>query len=71
MELDIEVEIFVPVLVLELDVKLDEDETTAPLSIYTDKRFPAPQYSNALPPHGKLQSLAGSARDPILKLFPQ
>jgi hypothetical protein len=69
------------ILELELDVgldedkldedKLDEDEEAALLSSYTERRFPAPQYSSALPPHGKLQSVAGAGTDPVLKLFPQ
>jgi hypothetical protein len=57
---------------LELDVvELDEDEVAIPLSTYTERRFPAPQYSSGLPPHGKLQSVAGAGTDPALKLFPQ
>jgi hypothetical protein len=64
LELELELE-------LELDVELNDDEEAAPLSTYADKRFPAPQYSSGLPPHGKLQSVAGAGTDPALKLFPQ
>jgi hypothetical protein len=66
----IELEILELKLELELDIKLDEEEA-ALLSSYTERRFPAPQYSSELPPHGKLQSVAGAGTDPLLKLFPQ
>jgi len=69
-ELEVETE-FETDLELELDVELDDDEELAPLSTYTERRFPAPQYSSGLPPHSKLQSVAGAGTDPALKLFPQ
>ena len=71
LEAETELEILELELELELDVKLDEDEVLLPLSTYTERRFPAPQYSSGLPPHSKLQSEAVAGTDPALKLFPQ
>jgi hypothetical protein len=56
----------------EAEEALDEvDESKEELSVYTDRRLPAPHSSYPLPMHGKLQSAAGAGCDPAFKTFPQ
>jgi hypothetical protein len=57
----------------ELDDIVDDNEGDCDtvFFVWTDSRNPAPQYSNELPIHSKLQSLAGAGTEPGLKEFPQ
>jgi len=49
----------------------EEDDCETPFFVYTDSRNPAPQSSNELPLHVKLQSVAGAETEPALKELPQ
>jgi hypothetical protein len=67
----------VPVEVPVVDVPVEDDpveevEADKPESIYISRRFPAPQYSKALPGQMNEQSLCVVARtEPALMVLPQ
>lgn len=63
--------VLVPTVVETLVVPVLEEETTAPPRTQTERRFPAPQSSAALPGQAKEQSAAGATTDPAEKLLPQ
>jgi hypothetical protein len=51
---------------------VEEPEVVGALeSLYSSKRLPAPQYSNALPGHTKEQSVKAAGTDPALRALPQ
>jgi hypothetical protein len=58
-------------LVAVVPVLVDDCVPVAAPFLYTERRFPAPHFSAELPAHAKLQSDAGAATEPALKLFPQ
>jgi hypothetical protein len=49
----------------------EDEEPVAEVSLYSSKRFPAPQYSSGFPGQVKLQSVSAAGTDPALRLFPQ
>jgi hypothetical protein len=53
------------------DAVEDAVEGTAEDSLYSSRRFPAPQYSSGFPGQMKLQSVSAAGTDPALRLFPQ
>jgi hypothetical protein len=50
---------------------VEDEEPVAEVSLYSSKRFPAPQYSSGFPGQMKLQSVSAAGTDPALRLFPQ
>jgi hypothetical protein len=54
-----------------LETLAEDEEPVAEVSLYSSKRFPAPQYSYELPGQVKLQSVSAAGTDPALRLFPQ
>jgi hypothetical protein len=53
------------------EAKVEDEEPVAEVSLYSSKRFPAPQYSSEFPGQVKLQSVSAAGTDPALRLFPQ
>jgi hypothetical protein len=49
----------------------EDEEPVTEVSLYSSKRFPAPQYSYGLPGQMKLQSVSAAGTEPALRLFPQ
>jgi hypothetical protein len=49
----------------------EDEEPVAEVSLYSSKRFPAPQYSSGFPGQVKLQSVSAAGTDPALRLLPQ
>jgi hypothetical protein len=54
-----------------VDDAADDPEAVAEVSLYSSKRFPAPQYSSGFPGQVKLQSVSAAGTEPGLRLFPQ
>jgi hypothetical protein len=48
-----------------------DEAPVAEVSLYSSKRFPAPQYSYGFPGQMKLQSVSAAGIDPALRTFPQ
>ena len=49
----------------------EDEEPVAEVSLYSSRRFPAPQYSSGFPGQMKLQSVSAAGTEPALRLFPQ